>query len=166
MSLCYGWRSAWALHRVETKLPQDLPLVPIDELLVEQVFINLLQNAVKYTAPGTPITVSAWQEDDVVLVEVADRGAGIPQGEEETIFRKFHRVAGANQAVPPGGSGLGSHDLPRHRGGAWRPDLVGAPGGPGSSLPLYVTPRGYATRTPPRRCSGLRVWLPRLRWYC
>ena len=96
-----------ATHVVATRLPQDLPLVPIDELLVEQVFINLLENAVKYTPPGTPIIVSAWQEGDAVVVEVADRGPGIPQGEEETIFRKFHRVAGADQAGPPGGSGLG-----------------------------------------------------------
>jgi two-component system, OmpR family, sensor histidine kinase KdpD len=94
-------------HAVETRLPPDLPLVPIDELLVEQVFINLLENAAKYTPRGTSITVSAWAENETVIVEVRDRGPGIPIGEEETVFRKFHRTAGADLAGPPGGSGLG-----------------------------------------------------------
>jgi two-component system, OmpR family, sensor histidine kinase KdpD len=96
-----------AKHTVETRLPQDLPLVPIDELLIEQVFINLLENAAKYTGAGTTISVSAWQERDAVVVEVADTGGGIPQGDEEAVFRKFHRVSGADQAGPAGGSGLG-----------------------------------------------------------
>ena len=94
-------------HVVETQLPPDLPLVPIDELLVEQVFINLLENAAKYTPAGTRITVSAWQDGNAVVVEVADTGVGIPQGDEDAIFRKFHRISGADQAAPPGGSGLG-----------------------------------------------------------
>jgi two-component system, OmpR family, sensor histidine kinase KdpD len=94
-------------HIVEIHLPPNLPLVPIDELLVEQVFINLLENAAKYTSAGTKITISAWQDGDAVVVEVADTGLGIPQGDEEAIFRKFHRISNADQAAPPGGSGLG-----------------------------------------------------------
>jgi len=94
-------------HPVQTRLPADLPLVPIDELLIEQVFINLLENAAKHTAPGTPISVSAWPAEDTVIVEIADAGIGIPEGEEETIFRKFHRAAKADRLSPAGGSGLG-----------------------------------------------------------
>src|SRR5439155_7625173 len=48
-------------RQVAVDLPPDLPLVPIDEILVEQVFINLLENAAKYTPPGTPIAVTATQ---------------------------------------------------------------------------------------------------------
>ncbi len=92
---------------VEIRLPADLPLVPIDELLIEQVFINLLENAAKHTPRGTPITVSAWSEDGSVLVEVADRGTGVPRGEEETIFRKFHRGSRHDPSGPPSGAGLG-----------------------------------------------------------
>ncbi|MBA3344473.1 MAG: DUF4118 domain-containing protein [Gemmatimonadales bacterium] len=94
-------------HAVETCLPPDLPLVPIDELLVEQVFINLLENAARHTPPGTSITVSAWTEREAVIVEVRDSGPGIPLGEEETVFRRFHRTVGADRTGPPGGSGLG-----------------------------------------------------------
>ena len=94
-------------HRVVTQLPSSLPLVPVDELLIEQVFINLLENAAKHTPPGTDISVSAWTEGNDVVVEVADDGPGIPPGEEETIFRKFHRGAREEDLAPAGGSGLG-----------------------------------------------------------
>jgi two-component system sensor histidine kinase KdpD len=94
-------------HPVETRLSPDLPLVPIDELLIEQVFINLLENASRHTPIGTPITIAAWPEDRSVIVEVADLGAGIPAGEDETIFRKFHRSTSADRTAPAGGSGLG-----------------------------------------------------------
>jgi two-component system, OmpR family, sensor histidine kinase KdpD len=94
-------------HPVETRLPQALPLVPIDELLIEQVFINLLENAARHTPTGTPIAITAWSEDQSVTVEVADQGPGIPRGEEETIFRKFHRSSSADRTEPAGGSGLG-----------------------------------------------------------
>jgi two-component system sensor histidine kinase KdpD len=94
-------------HTVETDLAPDLPLVPIDELLIEQVFLNLLDNAAKHTPVGTLIAVRAWAETDVVIVEVQDQGPGIPAGEEESIFRKFHRAARLDHAGPAGGSGLG-----------------------------------------------------------
>jgi two-component system sensor histidine kinase KdpD len=99
--------SRLAGHPVEIELPPTLPLVPIDELLIEQVFINLLENAIRHTLLGTPIKVSAWAEDQSVTVEVADQGDGIPTGEEETIFRKFHRSSSADRIGPAGGSGLG-----------------------------------------------------------
>ena len=92
------------LHRVRTELPHNLPLVPIDELLIEQVFINLLENAAKHTPAGTTITVSAWQDDAAVIVEVADTGPGIPAGEEEAIFMKFYRSRTSDHSA---GAGLG-----------------------------------------------------------
>jgi len=94
-------------HPVDVSLPGDLPLVPIDELLIEQVFINLLENAAKYTPPGTPISVKAWPEGDAVVVEVADRGPGIPSAERENVFRKFYRSAKADDLGRIGGTGLG-----------------------------------------------------------
>ena len=89
-------------HPVLLTMPDNLPLVPIDGLLIEQVFINLLENAVKYTPPSTPITISAWPEKEAVLVEVSDRGPGIPPSEQESVFRKFYRIEGKE-----GGNGAG-----------------------------------------------------------
>jgi two-component system sensor histidine kinase KdpD len=91
-------------HPVATEIPPDLPLVPIDGLLIEQVLVNLLENAAKHTPPGTAVTVAARAEGDAVLLAVADRGPGVPEGEEERIFDKFHRLPAASAA---GGVGLG-----------------------------------------------------------
>jgi two-component system sensor histidine kinase KdpD len=74
---------------VKTSLPADLPLVPMDSVLLEQVLLNLLENAARHTPPGTPIDVSARAEKDSLVVEIADRGAGIPEEELERVFEKF-----------------------------------------------------------------------------
>jgi two-component system sensor histidine kinase KdpD len=87
---------------VSVHLPSDLPLVPLDEVLIEQVLVNLLENAVKYTPPGSPIDLSAWAGDQQVTVEVADRGPGLPAGDEQRVFEKFFRAQSAT-----GGAGLG-----------------------------------------------------------
>jgi two-component system sensor histidine kinase KdpD len=94
-------------REVAVNLPPDLPLVPIDEILIEQVFVNLLENAAKYTPETSTVGVSAARRDGEVLVEVADRGPGIPPGEEEAVFRKFYRGDSATRGAEPGGSGLG-----------------------------------------------------------
>jgi two-component system sensor histidine kinase KdpD len=91
-------------HPVHLEIPDELPLVPVDELLLEQVFINLLENAAKHTPPGTPVSITAWTEQDAVVVEVADRGPGISASEEETVFRKFYRGTGQEKGD---GAGLG-----------------------------------------------------------
>ena len=76
---------------VRTELAKDLPLVPMDEVLIEQVLINLLENAAKHTPPGTEIDVRAWAEEGQAVVEVGDRGPGLAPGEEDRIFEKFYR---------------------------------------------------------------------------
>jgi two-component system sensor histidine kinase KdpD len=91
-------------HPVEVKLPPDLPLVPIDAVLMEQVFINLLENTAKYTPAGSPVEITAKSELGVVQVTIADRGPGLPPGEQDRIFEKFFRGAGAEAGK---GVGLG-----------------------------------------------------------
>jgi two-component system sensor histidine kinase KdpD len=78
-------------HPVTTRIPPDLPLVPVDEVLLEQVFVNLLENAAKHTPAGTPIEIGARALEGEVEVWVADRGPGLPVGEEERVFEKFRR---------------------------------------------------------------------------
>lgn len=99
-----GLNSRMANHPVSVKLPRDLPLVDIDSLLIERVFANLLENAVKYTPPGTPIEIFAASDRSELVVTVSDKGHGIPAGEESRIFEKFHRVASEGNQ---GGAGLG-----------------------------------------------------------
>jgi two-component system sensor histidine kinase KdpD len=80
-----------AAHPVTTAFPPDLPLVPVDEILLEQVFVNLLENAAKHTPAGTPIEIGARPVEGGIEVWVADRGPGLPGGQEERIFEKFQR---------------------------------------------------------------------------
>jgi two-component system, OmpR family, sensor histidine kinase KdpD len=91
-------------HPVTASLPPDGPLVPLDSVLIEQVLINLLENAIKYTPPGSPIELSAAGAHDAVTVTVADRGPGIPPGDEQRVFEKFYRARSGNGS---GGVGLG-----------------------------------------------------------
>jgi two-component system sensor histidine kinase KdpD len=88
---------------VETHVPVDLPLVPMDAILIGQVLVNLLENATKYTPPGTPIAIDARTEPSEVVIEVADAGPGLPPGDEERIFEKFYRGRGPQER----GFGLG-----------------------------------------------------------
>jgi two-component system sensor histidine kinase KdpD len=78
-------------------ISEDLPLVPIDDVLIEQVLLNLLENALKYTPDGRPIRILATATDTHVTVEVADAGPGLPKGHEEAVFEKFQRAAADGQ---------------------------------------------------------------------
>jgi len=93
-----------APERVTMSIPDDLPFVPIDPVLMEQLFVNLFENAAKYTPPGSNVEVRATRTDDRVVVEVADRGTGIPAGDEERVFERFTR--GSHVGVPGVGLGL------------------------------------------------------------
>ena len=90
--------------RVRTSLPQDLPLLHIDAVLIERVLCNLLENAVKYTPPGSAIEIGASAAGDRVAVTVCDHGPGLPKGREEAIFQMFER--GRKESATPG-VGLG-----------------------------------------------------------
>jgi two-component system sensor histidine kinase KdpD len=90
-------------HPVSISLPTDLPLVQIDALLMERVVINLLENAMKYTPSGTPVEITGRINDNDLLVTVADKGHGLPVGQEERIFEKFYQVTPGSAR----GAGLG-----------------------------------------------------------
>jgi two-component system sensor histidine kinase KdpD len=89
---------------VRTELPADLPLLSVDAVLFEQVFVNLLENAAKYTPAGTMIEIEARADAHTVVIEVADRGPGLPGGSEARIFERF--VRGGATGVPGAGLGL------------------------------------------------------------
>jgi two-component system sensor histidine kinase KdpD len=136
-----GLTARMAEHPVSVKLPHDLPLVEIDSLLIERVFANLLDNAVKYTPPGTPIEISAVGVENELVVTVSDRGDGIPAGEEELIFEKFHRVASEGNQ---GGVGLGlticRAIVGAHGGRIWADNLPSGGAAFHFALPLTEPP--------------------------
>lgn len=93
-----------AEHPVESRILPDLPPVRVDSALVLQVFINVLENVVKHTPPGTHTTIDSVLEDNFVRVNVEDDGPGLPDGDPEQLFAKFHRGRDESSA---GGAGLG-----------------------------------------------------------
>jgi two-component system sensor histidine kinase KdpD len=91
-------------HTVEVHIPRDLPLVRFDALLIERVLVNLLENASKYTPPGSTVELSAEVIADQLSVSVSDNGPGLAVGREEAVFQKFTR--GERESATPG-VGLG-----------------------------------------------------------
>lgn len=120
---------------VHIHLPPDLPLVRLDAVLMERVFVNLLENAAKYTPPQSPVEISGKLEESWLRLEIADRGPGLPADQEEKIFEKFY------QPSPGGGrGGLGlaicRNIVAAHGGKIWAANRDG--GGAAFSLLLPV----------------------------
>jgi two-component system sensor histidine kinase KdpD len=88
---------------IQNRVNPGLPLVKADFVLLEQALKNLLLNAAMHTPAGTPVEVGAWVEEKQLVIEVADRGPGLPAGGSVQIFEIFHRSPNAK----PGGMGLG-----------------------------------------------------------
>lgn len=137
---------ALAAHRVDVQLPDDLPLVQIDAVLMERVLVNLLENAAKYTPPGTAIRLAAQALSDAVAITVSDEGPGLPKGREELLFEKFER--GARESATPGvGLGLAiCRAIVQAHGGSIRGDnLLNSLGQAAGARFTLLLPRG----TPP-----------------
>jgi two-component system, OmpR family, sensor histidine kinase KdpD len=99
--------SKLAEREVVVELAPDLPLIPFDAILIEQAIINLLENAAKYSQGTIELHACVETGSDgkpEVVVEIADRGPGIPQGQELRVFEKFHRAV---REGSPAGAGLG-----------------------------------------------------------
>jgi signal transduction histidine kinase len=94
-------------HRFVLELPQEPLAAEADPDKLRQVLANLVDNAVKYSPDGGTVTVAVRRLDDRVEICVADEGIGIPEGEQERIFRKFYRADYAGVRAGQGGTGLG-----------------------------------------------------------
>ncbi|HLZ66448.1 MAG TPA: sensor histidine kinase KdpD [Aliidongia sp.] len=92
-------------HRIEIALAPDLPMVKLDAVLMEQVLVNLLDNAAKYAPDGTMIRLDAKEAGDELVIEIIDEGPGIPEDALERVFDKFYRVRQGDRQRA--GTGLG-----------------------------------------------------------
>jgi two-component system sensor histidine kinase KdpD len=89
---------------VTVKLPPGIPMIYVDAVMIEQVLINLLENALRYTPEGSPLEILAEASSFAVEISVADQGPGIPKGIENKLFEKFYRV---RHEAAQSGVGLG-----------------------------------------------------------
>ncbi|HEY6837420.1 MAG TPA: ATP-binding protein, partial [Geobacteraceae bacterium] len=89
-------------RKIEVQIPDGLPLVQMDMALMTQVLVNLLDNALKYSPPESSIILAARAEGSTLMMEVADRGPGVPDADLHRVFDKFYRIP-----VPEGAGGTG-----------------------------------------------------------
>jgi two-component system, OmpR family, sensor histidine kinase KdpD len=90
---------------VERSHERGLPLVDLDVLLFEQALINVLDNALRYSPSGSPLSIRAGRTGDQIQIQVADSGVGVHEDEQQSVFEKFRR--GRNAPRADGGVGLG-----------------------------------------------------------
>ncbi|HEX2922708.1 MAG TPA: HAMP domain-containing sensor histidine kinase, partial [Chloroflexota bacterium] len=111
--------------RVRVKAPERLPRVAADPDRLERIVVNLLSNALKYSPPGSPVTVQIRQRGGEVGISVTDQGRGIPPEESASLFQRFRRVGGERKE----GLGLGLYIakglVEAHGGRIWVQSEVG-----------------------------------------
>ena len=116
-------------HTVHIDLPGDLPVLELDSVLMERVFSNLLENAAKYTPPGSVIEISARVVGSEIEVSVCDNGPGLPPGREQAIFEKFTRGQEESTVVGVGlGLAIVHSIIVAHGGRVWATNRHSRPG--------------------------------------
>jgi two-component system sensor histidine kinase KdpD len=133
-------------RELDVRIPEDLPLVAFDPVLVEQVIINVVENAAKYTPPESPIEVAAIASGGEVTIEIADRGPGIPADHRDRVFEKFFRLRDGEG----GGVGLGlticRAIVNAHGGRIWVSERSGGGASFRFTLPLEGAEMGAKSR--------------------
>jgi two-component system sensor histidine kinase KdpD len=97
-------KDALLLRKVSIQFAPDLPSVPLDEVLIEQVLINVISNAIKYSPDGSEIVIEAEHDEEMLHLSIKDEGSGIAPEELERVFEKFYRGL-STKHIP--GTGLG-----------------------------------------------------------
>jgi PAS domain S-box-containing protein len=121
-------RSAMVMDvgRIRADIPEDLPPAYADHNRLERIFINLLSNALKYSAPDAPVIIRARHADDAIEVSVSDQGQGIAPEDLPRLFERFYRAKGEGETE---GIGLGLYItkmlVEAHGGVVWAESEVG-----------------------------------------
>ena len=93
-------------HLIDVSLPEEAVLLKCDRLRIEQVLTNLISNAIKYSPPGSLVTVALESREGEIALRVADRGLGISDKDQRDLFEPFRRVGTPESSVPGIGLGL------------------------------------------------------------
>ncbi len=123
--------------KISSQCSESIPVVLIDTERIEQVLINLIHNAIKFTPPGGEITLSAEVENDSIIIHVTDTGVGIAEEDLPRIFERFFKT---DRARSSGGTGLGlsiaKHVIETHGGKIWVESKPGSGSTFSLSLPI------------------------------
>ena len=138
---------------VGVEMPRDLAPVPMDLALMVQALVNVLDNAVKYSPDGSQIDISVHEADELVLIQVADRGPGIPPGETDHIFERFYRVERPDATHGTGlGLAISKGIVEAHGGRIWAEARPG--GGMIVTIGLPLQPAPTQSLPATRRAGG------------
>jgi two-component system sensor histidine kinase KdpD len=132
-------------ERVDVSLPDDLPLVEVDETQIERVLANVLENAIRFSPEGSPVSIAAETVDGEVLIRVDDEGPGVPRHELERVFEPFRHASTTGDGK---GTGLGlaiARGFAEANGGRL---FVEARAGGGASFVLALPAAAYTTAIP------------------
>jgi len=127
-------------QKMDIELPSSLPAVWADPERFHQVVLNLLNNALKFNAPGETVTLRAREEGGELIVEVQDTGRGISKREQQRIFEPYHRTEGDRGRLSGLGLGLALSKklVELHGGQIWVKSRLGEGSTFGFSLPLVA----------------------------
>jgi signal transduction histidine kinase len=109
-------------RRLVCDVPEALPAVLADARWLPLVLDNLVSNAIKFTKAGGEIRLKAEDRGELVLVSVSDDGIGVPEGEREKVFERFHRAPNGRESGAPGtglGLAIAREVVTRHGGKIW-----------------------------------------------
>jgi two-component system sensor histidine kinase KdpD len=138
---CNDLRRSLENRPVNTDIEPDLPLIQVDMAFMEQVLVNLLDNALKYSPAGSEILIRVFRQKDELFVAVQDQGEGIPKSELNAIFDQFYRGK-TTQTIK--GTGLGlticKAIIDAHGGRIWAKSAEGAGTTIIFTLPISVEP--------------------------
>jgi two-component system sensor histidine kinase KdpD len=113
-------------RQILVDVPANLPLIPMDFVLIMQVLSNLIDNSLKYSPPDTPIEIRAWQVDKEIWIQVIDQGVGIPEDDLSHIFDKFYRVQHPENISGTGlGLSISKGVIEAHHGRIWAENRPG-----------------------------------------
>lgn len=147
-------------HNVQLDLAPDLPMIVVDFVLLKQVLVNLLDNAMKFSPAGTPIELRARRAGSEIVVEVIDAGIGIPAANLSRIFDKFYRIRQRDRQAAGTGLGLSiAKGLIERHGGTIEAESAGEGQGSRFRVRLPVMAPGMAQDddAAPRQSEALHV---------
>jgi two-component system phosphate regulon sensor histidine kinase PhoR len=140
-------------RQVDLELASDLPTLYVDGREIELILMNLIENAVKYSDPGTPITLTTERRSNQVVFSVTDRGIGIPAEHLDRIFERFYRLDSHGPHIPGTGLGLAicRRIVEAHQGRIWVESTPGIGSRFFFSLPVHEP---EVSRNPSRALGG------------
>jgi len=127
-------------RKIKIDIPANLPLIPMDSVLMAQVLMNLLDNALKYSPPDGMVEIAARIRDNLLEIEVADQGPGIPEEYLPKVFNKFFRLSRTEEVSGTGlGLAISKGIVEAHEGKIWAENRPGGGSKIVFTLPLTIS---------------------------